>query len=155
MNELIISGTPFTAGGEIPVKYSTFGDDVSPALHLEGISENAVSLAVMFTDRSHPIPDYCHWIMWNIPIVSDIPEGIPYGEVVPSLSGAIQGVGYGKHRYKGPRPPFRKPHTYALEVYSLDRMLDLPTNSRRGDFLIEAGEHILQKAEITAGFCRP
>ncbi len=35
-----------------------------------------------------------------------IPAEIPQGEQVVALNNAVQGMGYGKHRYRGPKPPF-------------------------------------------------
>ena len=66
---------------------------------MDDLSEMAESIAIIMDDMGHPIPAYNHWVIWNIPAISLIPENIPHGEQVDSL-GAIQGCGYGKHRYR-------------------------------------------------------
>lgn len=104
MKKLIVSSPCFEDGGLIPVKYTGHGEDVSPELVLDDLSEMAESIAIIMDDMGHPIPAYNHWVIWNIPAISLIPENIPHGEQVDSL-GAIQGCGYGKHRYRGPKPP--------------------------------------------------
>lgn len=108
MKELIVTSPAFQEGGWIPEKYAGRGEDVSPPFELENLAEDAVSLAVILNDASHPlIPNYNHWIIWNLPAVSRIPEAIPHGQTVPSLSNAVQGLAYGKHRYRGPKPPLK------------------------------------------------
>ncbi len=153
---LKISSPLFGADGKIPVKYSFYGEDCSPAIHLENISPKARSVAVMFTAKSFPfMKNFPHWVIWNIPVANDIPEGIPYGDKLPQLGGAVQGLAYGKHRYKGPRPLTAKPHEYTLDVYILDKLLNLPENSRRTDLRIEMKGHILQHASLKGCFTRP
>lgn len=58
---------------------------------------------------------------------------------------AIQGCGYGKHRYRGPKPPFNWSHIYHFNVFSLDCRLDLPSTARKKDLLAAMQGHILQK----------
>ncbi|MFR6272805.1 MAG: YbhB/YbcL family Raf kinase inhibitor-like protein [Blautia sp.] len=133
MKKLIVSSPCFEDGGLIPVKYTGHGEDVSPELVLDDLSEMAESIAIIMDDMGHPIPAYNHWVIWNIPAISLIPENIPHGEQVDSL-GAIQGCGYGKHRYRGPKPPFNWSHIYHFNVFSLDCRLDLPSTARKKRF---------------------
>ena len=152
MKKLIVSSPCFEDGGLIPVKYTGHGEDVSPELVLDDLSEMAESIAIIMDDMGHPIPAYNHWVIWNIPAIALIPENIPHGEQVDSL-GAIQGCGYGKHRYRGPRPPFNWSHIYHFNVFSLDCRLDLPSTARKKDLLAAMQGHILQKS-VLAGHYR-
>lgn len=102
MQILTISSPSFPDGALIPVIHTGYGADQSPELVLHGLCEEAVSLAVILNDMDHPIPAYNHWVIWNLPVMSIIPGNIPRGAQVPSLSGAIQGIGYGRHAYRGP-----------------------------------------------------
>ena len=114
MQILTISSPSFPDGALIPVIHTGYGADQSPELVLHGLCEEAVSLAVILNDMDHPIPAYNHWVIWNLPVMSIIPGNIPRGAQVPSLSGAIQGIGYGRHAYRGPKPPTaRKKHLLA------------------------------------------
>jgi len=110
MKELIVGTPAFEEGGLIPIQNTGYGDDFSPEMQLTGIDEKAVSIAVIMNDLDHPMPAYNHWIIWNIPVINIIPANILHGEVVEELSGALQGIGYGKHRYRGPKPPFSWSH---------------------------------------------
>jgi Raf kinase inhibitor-like YbhB/YbcL family protein len=146
MRELIVKTPAFEHEGLIPVNYTGYGNDISPELQLFNIDERAKTVAVIMDDMTHPIPAYNHWVIWNIPVMDVIPSGIPRGKAVEALSGAIQGRGYGKHRYRGPKPPFKSSHRYQFNVYTLDCVLDLPTASRKRNLLKAMDGHILQKA---------
>ena len=115
----------------MPIDCTGYGEDKSPELQLSGLSEDAVSIVIIMNDMGHPIPEYNHWVIWNIPATSVIPGNIPHGKQVESLKPAVQGVGYGKHRYSGPKPPFHWSHIYHFKVFALDRFLDLPSKARR------------------------
>ena len=70
MKELIVSSPCFENGGLIPVTYTGYGEDISPELILEGLSADAVSIAITLNDMNHPIPAYNHWVIWNLPPIS-------------------------------------------------------------------------------------
>ena len=138
MQILTISSPSFPDGALIPVIHTGYGADQSPELVLHGLCEEAVSLAVILNDMDHPIPAYNHWVIWNI----------PRGAQVPSLSGAIQGIGYGRHAYRGPKPPFHWSHTFQFTVYVLDTVLTLPPTARKKHLLAAMEQHILQQAVL-------
>lgn len=130
--------------GRIREKHTGRGEDISPELVIEGLSPKAQTLVIVLEDMSHPIKGFTHWIIWNIPAVSIIPEGIPAGKAVPSLGDAFQGKAYGMHRYAGPKPPRGASHEYAFTVYALDCKLDLPPSVRKKKVLKTAEGHVLQ-----------
>lgn len=148
MNELTVRTPAFEQNGLIPEQYTGYGADTSPELILSNIDERAVSIAVMMDDLDHPRPSYNHWIIWNIPVMQVIPADIPHGENVEGLSGAVQGRGYGKHRYRGPKPPFNWSHRYQFNVFVLDDTMNLPSRSKKRDLLKAMEGHILQKAVL-------
>lgn len=150
--EFQVTSPAFREGESIPVRYTARGEDVSPELLLEHLSPEAKSLAVVLDDLSHPIFGvYCHWAIWNLPAGNRIPEGIPAGKRVPGL-GAVQGIGYGRHRYKGPKPPRGTTHTYRFTVYALDCVLALFSFTGKQKLLSSLKGHILQKAVLTGTF---
>lgn len=153
MEHLMIKSPCFEHGGLIPKEYTGYGADGSPELVLTGLGKDAVSIAIIMNDMSHPIPAYNHWVIWNIPATSVIPGNIPHGEQVNSIGGAVQGLGYGKHRYRGPKPPFRWSHIYHFNVFVLDCFLNLPSTSKKKDLTVAMQGHILQQA-VLAGHYR-
>jgi len=153
INSLVVKTAAFEHEGLIPIDNTGYGADMSPELQLQNIDKFAKSIAVIMDDMGHPISAYNHWVIWNIPIQEIIPVKIPHGKTVEMLSGAIQGRGYGKHKYRGPKPPFNWSHRYQFNVYTLDCILDLPATSRKRDVLKAMEGHILQQA-ILAGHYR-
>ena len=103
-------------------------------------------------DMGHPIPAYNHWVIWNIPIMRIIPENIPRGSCVVELGEAMQGRGYGRNKYRGPKPPFNWSHRYQFNVYALDCMLELPSHARKQDLLAALQGHILQEGSLVGKF---
>ena len=139
-------------GGVIPIGHTGRGQDMSPEFLIWNLSPQAKTLAITLEDLNHPIRDFTHWVIWNIPAGERIKAGIPAGKSVPSLGNAKQGVAYGRHRYAGPKPPPFASHRYRLTVYALDCVLGLSSNARKKHFLKAAEGHILQKGSLTADF---
>lgn len=153
MEALKVKSSAFNEGGWIPVRHSGRGEDLSPPLELENIAPGAGSVAVIMDDASHPFfPNYNHWVLWNLPVQTAIPEAVPHGRTVEALGGAMQGLGYGRHRYKGPKPPLKVIHTYVFTVYVLDSRLNLPAGSRKRDLLAAMEGHVLQQTSLSGQF---
>ncbi len=151
--KLNVKSADFEDGGWIPLRNTGRGEDVSPQFELSGISEKALTIAITMDDSSHPLfPDFNHWLIWNIPVMKNIPSCIPKGKTVDTLSGAIQGVAYGRHIYRGPKPPFKWIHVYKFNFYILDCRLELPAKSRKKDLIREMEGHIIQEASISGRF---
>ena len=138
--------------GKFPVENTGRGQDISPGFLIKNLSSRAKTLAITLEDLSHPVKDFTHWLIWNIPATSQVHSGIPSGNHVSALDGACQGIGYGFHRYAGPKPPKGKTHTYRFTVYALDCELRLSVHSLKKAFLKKADGHIIQKGNITAKF---
>ena len=139
-------------GGIIPIENTARGQDRSPEFLLWNLSPKAATLAVTLEDLTHPIRDFTHWIIWNIPASNQIKGGIPAGKNVPGMRGARQGLAYGLHRYAGPKPPRGKRHMYRFTVYALDSEIDLPFPPVKRRFIRLAEAHILQQGSITCSF---
>lgn len=152
MERLVVTSPCFEDKGLIPLKHTGHGADCSPELVLSGLSSKAVSLAIIMNDMGHPVPAYNHWVIWNIPAAPVVPGGIPHGAYVAALKGAVQGIGYGKHRYRGPKPPFRWSHIYHFNIYALDCLLDLPITTRKKGLLSAMRGHVLQHAVLTGHY---
>lgn len=148
-----ITSTAFKEGEWIPKEYTARGKDISPELHIYGIQKNGVSMAITMDDASHPLfPNYNHWVIWNIPVQELVPAGIPKGQFIQELPGAMQGIAYGKHCYKGPKPPFKTIHKYKFTVYILDCNLKLHGTSTKEDILKAIEGHILDQGTLCGKF---
>ena len=138
--------------GKFPLENTGRGQDISPEFLIKNLSPKAKTLAITLEDLSHPIKEFTHWLIWNIPATNQVKGGISAGSYVSEIDGACQGIGYGFHRYAGPKPPKGKTHTYRFTVYALDCEIQLSVHSMKRAFLKKAEGHILQKGTMTATF---
>ncbi len=139
-------------GQRFPIDYTGRGQNVSPEFIITNLSPEAKTLAIILEDMSHPIKNFTHWLIWNIPAADRIEGKIPAGKTVPTYGNACQGIGYGFHRYAGPKPPKGKKHTYQFTMYALDCKLNISANSMKRAFLKKAEKHLIQMGSITGYF---
>lgn len=148
-----IKTTAFLEGGTIPKRFTCDGPDISPALTWAGAPPEAKSLALIVDDPDAPVGTWTHWIIWNIPPGSTLPEGVAKTETLSD--GARQGrndfkrIGYG-----GPCPPAGKPHRYFFRLYALDSKLDLQQGASRNELERAMKGHVLSQAELMGRYGR-
>lgn len=153
MEELKITSKAFEHGGWIPQRYSGYGENISPPIMIKGIVKSAVSMVITLDDLDHPLfSNFNHWIAWNLKPTNIIPEGLPKGAVIEYPIYLEQGVAYGKHCYRGPKPPFNWKHDYLFTIYILDIQLTASTKSNKKAILNEIKGHILQKGVLKGTF---
>lgn len=140
------------SNGKFMPEHTGRGADRSPEFEIKNLSPRARTIAITLEDLSHPIKNFTHWVIWNIPAASWIKSGIPAGKSVRDLDGACQGFGYGLHKYAGPKPPRGKTHEYRFCIYALDTVLDLSPRATKKAFLKKAEGHILQLGSVTGAF---
>jgi Raf kinase inhibitor-like YbhB/YbcL family protein len=146
---LAVSSPAFAAGGAIPLRYTAYGEGVSPPLTWSRLPDGTKSLALMLEDpdaTSHR--PFVHWLLWNIdPAAGGIAEG-----ALPA--GAVQGRNHrGRAGYFGPRPPGGR-HHYHFQLFALDRPLPLPAGADRESLLAAMKGHVLAKGDLVGLFAR-
>lgn len=139
-------------GGIIPFENTRRGQNRSPEFLLWNLSPRAATVAITLEDLSHPIQDFTHWIIWNIPASNRIKGNIPPGKEVPGMNGARQGLAYGRHCYAGPKPRRGRTHVYRYSVYVLDCAITLSPRATKKAFFKKAGRHIIQAGSITGEY---
>lgn len=135
-------------GDKFNIENTGRGENISPEFNISNLSPYAKTLVITLEDLSHPINKFTHWVIWNIPATNKIPKAIPCGKSVSLLKGAVQGIGYGFHRYAGPKPPKGKSHKYCFTIYALDCKLNLKASSTKRKVLSSASNHIIQQGKI-------
>jgi len=92
----------------LPFACTCDGEDKSPPLEIHGI-DNPISksLALVINDPDAPGgKGFVHWIMWNMELVSILPEDIPKEPAITFPISALQGLNnFGRIGYSGPCPP--------------------------------------------------
>lgn len=132
----------------MPNEYTGYGADKSPPFALVGIVPHAKTMAIIMADLDIPfIQEYAHWLIWNLPAKNEILGDIPQGKLLSEFGNAQQGLAYGKHEYKGPKPPkfIRSRHRYVFTVYILDTVLNIESDAKKRDLLNAMQGHVLQK----------
>ena len=142
--------TAFDHHANVPLKYTAYGDNISPQLSWSDLPAGTVQLALVMDDPIVPMPQpFVHWVAYNIPAnASGLPEQLSK-EVqvtdVPELAGMINGLnGVRQVGYFGPRPPVDgKLHAYHFRVYALDAELNLPEGLNKQTLLDAIEGHVL------------
>jgi Raf kinase inhibitor-like YbhB/YbcL family protein len=147
---LAVSSTSFPANGPIPLRYSSYGDNVSPALAWRGAPAGTKSVALMAEDPDATSQKpFVHWLAWNLP-----PGGGLGENAVPA--GAVQGRnGRGKTGWFGPHPPGATPHHYHFQLFALDAPLTPAAGADREALLAAMKGHVLAKGEVVGLFGKP
>lgn len=152
---------PDRFGKHAPAEYQRDGRPVrSFPIALEGVPENARSLALTFLDwDAVPVGGFCwiHWIACNFPADTRlIPENASASGAVPCVQGSnsdwspLAGSCTDPlvvRRYAGPCPP-DKAHDYTLTVYALDCALDLAEGYYLNEFRRAIRGHVLAEASL-------
>lgn len=150
-----LTSTAFEDGGEIPVRFTCEGEDLSPDLSWSGLPEGTRSLVLIVDDPDAPDPAaprmvWDHWLLYQLPGDS---HGLSEGVAPENLpAGTFEGVNsWGRTEYGGPCPPIGR-HRYFHILYALDVSLPdlgLPTKDR----LLEVMEgHILARTELVGTY---
>ena len=137
--DMKLSSPEFEHNSPIPKKFTCQGEDVNPALIIEGIPANTKTLALIVDDPDAPMGMWVHWAVCNIPVISAIDEdSIPGRQVMND---------FGRKDYGGPCPPSGT-HRYFFKMYALDTELDLKEGDCKTDLEKAMQSHILDQAEL-------
>ena len=137
--KLNISSPSFKHEGLIPRAYTCEGSNINPPLIIEGIPEDARSLALLVDDPDAPVKTFDHWLVWNIPPVKVIPENSR-----PGLEGMNS---KGELGYTGPCPPSGT-HRYFFKVYAVDMLLDTQKGSNKEKLEFALAKHTIAYGEL-------
>ena len=135
-----ITSPEFKHNESIPKRFTCEGQDISPALIIEGIPEGTKTLALIVDDPDAPMGTWVHWVVYDIPPVSKIDED--------SIPGGRQGRNdFRRQDYGGPCPPSGT-HRYFFKIYALDDTLGLPAGVDKKTLEKHMQGHILDNAEL-------
>jgi Raf kinase inhibitor-like YbhB/YbcL family protein len=138
---LEITSPSFKQNDFIPVVYTCEGKSINPAISIKNIPARTRTLAVIVEDPDAPRGTFDHWVVWNIPPLSTVPEGRSPGVEGKNSSG---GIGY-----TGPCPPAATGvHHYHFQVYALDAQLKLKRGADKLQLKEAMKNHILSEGEL-------
>jgi Raf kinase inhibitor-like YbhB/YbcL family protein len=149
VQDLEIRSKAFEPHRAIPVRHTSDGEDVAPALEWSGVPQGTKSLAVVVHDPDAPLVDgFTHWVAYGIPgDATALPEG--GGDVTQGVNSL------GNQRYNGPAPPpGHGPHHYYFWVYALDEDLGLAPGLDRRALLERIEDHVIEQARVVGTYER-
>lgn len=152
---IAVQSPNFAQGRPIPMRHSEYADGVSPALSWTKVDGAKSYVLIMEDPDSKPIKPFVHWVAWNIPgELTALPEGLQEQMRLLEPEGVMQGrTSRGSPGYFGPRPPAGDPpHRYHVQLFALDRMLDLLPGSDRDAVLAAAAGHVIAKGELVGTY---
>jgi Raf kinase inhibitor-like YbhB/YbcL family protein len=133
------------------------GANTSPQLVWMGNAMNAMSYAVVLTDKSNNL---VHWVIYDIPgSATGLPAAVEKVYAPTNVAGAHQTASYQAttRGYLGPCPPANGgPHTYEFAVYGLD-VATLPGTSMtttRAQAVPLITQHMTATALLTGNYER-
>ena len=140
MKDLLLKSPAFENNKKIPLKYTCDGTNISPPLTIEGIPDEAKTLALIVDDPDAPSGTFDHWVVWNIRASTN--------KIDENKAPGTEGMNSARERgYHGPCPPSGT-HRYFFKVYALDTSLDLSAKSKKKDVEKAMGGHVLAKGEL-------
>lgn len=154
---LTIQSSAFLHDGEIPPRYTSDGEDISPPLQWSGVPDRTRSFVLIVDDPDAPDPAapqrvWVHWVLYNIPAgVTSLPEG---GGPKDLFKKIIEGVNdWKKMGYGGPSPPIGR-HRYFFKLYALDKELPARSGMTKGALEKEMKGHILAEGTLIGTYKR-
>lgn len=139
------------AGDQIPLRFTAYGDGLSPSFSWSGLPPGAKTLAIMMEDPdASSAKPFVHWLVWNLDPAAG---GLTHGSVT---FGARMGRnGRGNPSYFGPHPPGKAAHHYHFQAFALDIELPLKAGASREQLLAAMNGHVLAKADLVGLFAQP
>jgi Raf kinase inhibitor-like YbhB/YbcL family protein len=127
------------SNGSIPSKFTCDGLNINPPLEVQDIPTMTKCFALIVDDPDARKETWVHWLVWNIPVSTQIKENS-----IPGKQGLND---FGQHNYGGPCPPSGT-HHYYFKLYALDQFLNLPENADKKQLENAMKDHIVGKAEL-------
>lgn len=145
--DLAVASPDLTPLARIPDRYTVDGGNDVPRIHVSGVPEVTVELALIMHDPDAPRPEgFTHWVVYGLPPVE--------GEIDLEARGVRVGPNSrGESAYMGPRPPHgHGEHHYYFWVYALDTAVEgTPT---REEFITRYGASVLEQNRLVGTFSR-
>ncbi|MFW5964969.1 MAG: YbhB/YbcL family Raf kinase inhibitor-like protein, partial [Natronomonas sp.] len=139
MAELRLTSPVFADGDAIPRQYGYTEANVNPPLEIDGVPDDAETLALVVDDPDAVEPAgkvWDHWLVYDIdPARTTIPEDWDGGDATEGTND------YGESGYGGPNPPDRE-HTYRFRLYALDAPVDLDAGASKTELEAAMDGHI-------------
>ena len=152
----MLTSPSFQHGQEIPQRYTTEGDDLSPPLVWKDAPRGTKGFALIVDDPDAPDPNhpkrtFVHWILYDLPPDAAALEEGASRDTFPR--GTVEGENdYNQLGWAGPSPPIGR-HRYFFKLYALDTSLEgLGGGASKQDLENAMMGHILATATLVGTY---
>jgi len=156
-NTIDMTSPAFSAGGRLPVRFTSDGDGVSPPLIWGEVPEGTTSLALIVEDPDAPASrPLVHAIVWDMPPDE---RRIAEGAIVADGAGGEDGdVGRNSFLREGwlpPDPPTgHGEHDYVFQLFALSETPELGASPGRGAFVDSIAGRVLAAGVLIGTYSR-
>lgn len=150
LKDLELSSPAFKHLEPIPQRYTSDGENISPALQWSKIPSETQRLALICHDPDAPLPwGFTHWVLYNIP--ADITEiEIGGGGLYTAGVNTTGGKGYtGANPLEG-----HGTHYYYFWLYAIDLDRDLQAGLNREELLHAIADSVTAQARLVGTYQR-
>jgi Raf kinase inhibitor-like YbhB/YbcL family protein len=143
--------------GEVPVRYSKDGDNVSPPIEWSDLPANTVELALLFENITPQTQEpFVQWLVYKIPADADgLPEGYQHKRDPKEPLDVLQGRNaLGNVGYDGPLGTLNRTIRFRFRLFALDAALDLPPGVDKEEFLQASAGHVLEHCDLISTYER-
>jgi hypothetical protein len=155
---MTLTSPAFKTGERIPLEYTGYGADKSPALEWSAPPPGTKELAIVFDDPDVKRPGgFVHWVIYKIPPAArSLKVALPRDEKLGDPAGALQGRNdFRRIGYYGPLTPPGPPHHYTFRIYALDTEIELPPGATKKQLMEKIEGHVLAGGELIGLFEKP
>ena len=152
VSKLQLLSPAFETEGKIPVEYTRFADNLSPALEWNNVPEGTLSFALVCHDPDAGLVSannigVVHWVLYNIPgSVTGLPKGV--AEYTKGLHS------HNKEGYIGPLPPEGHGiHHYFFVLMALNKEPNLEAGLNMWQLLERIAPHVIGTSRLV-GTCQ-
>ncbi|HEY6248428.1 MAG TPA: YbhB/YbcL family Raf kinase inhibitor-like protein [Candidatus Angelobacter sp.] len=143
-----LTSSAFSAGADIPRRFTCQGDDDSPELTWKNAPKATKSFALIVNDPDAPrAGGFTHWVVYNLPATVNHLERAYYRYIKSAPLGVQGRNDFGELGYRGPCPPSGT-HRYYFYLYALDAELNLKPDLTKDELEVTIKGHVLEKAEL-------
>lgn len=141
-----LTSAAFRHQSRIPTRFTCDGEDASPPLTITDLPAGAASLALVVEDPDAPRGTWYHWVAYDIPVRTEIPEKV-------ADLGTPGRNSWGRPGYGGPCPPGGS-HRYIFTVYAVDAVLGLKPGEDAAALRARLAGRVLAEATLMGRYSR-
>ena len=150
----VLISPAFQQGGQIPARYTCYGDNVSPPLAWGPPPSGTISLALIVDDPDSPQGDWTHWMVIGLPPKTRTLTEDYQLEPRQATSIVILPNSWLERKYNGPCSPLSELHTFYFRLYALDRSMNDSAITDASSLTQAMAGHILGTAELIGKYGR-